>query len=310
MTMPQNEDLEKNLRNWLSSEGYPLEYYASHTFSAAGFWTSQGRYTRDNDGTKRREIDVIAKIDYQLDKRLIRIENIVECKWSGDKPLVVFTSPDGQMRPSTCMCHAVSSETADALLWLSRDNEDLAQLQLFDAPSTPGFGGRQAFSKNDALYKAMMSSVNACVRSTEHADMYGSKGTIKEFSVISFPILVMDGPLYKAGYDSGIDEMWVKKADHVRCHWRGSPDRHLTSTIDVVTRAALPDFARKRLADCRVLGQALIATMSEMLSAFGRRDGSLVLKAREPTGRSGAPDLIVELHDLIRAAQKSGNQVP
>ena len=54
------EDLVQKIRNWLDTQGYPLEMKVARCFQKAGFRVSSSEYYLDPDERKPREIDVIA----------------------------------------------------------------------------------------------------------------------------------------------------------------------------------------------------------------------------------------------------------
>src|SRR4051794_35033755 len=85
--------LATKVDEWLRHEGYPLEYITAATFHQMGFGIWQGVYVRSSSDENPREIDVIGLYDSSDEDVLLRVEYVIECKWSRDKPWVVFTSP-------------------------------------------------------------------------------------------------------------------------------------------------------------------------------------------------------------------------
>src|SRR5262249_24084840 len=88
------DDLKSKVAAWLDKEGYPLEFRTANSFRRAGFRVRQSEYVRAEDGDKVREIDVAASKTWRLDKPMLRVYHVVECKWTKDKPWVVFSSPE------------------------------------------------------------------------------------------------------------------------------------------------------------------------------------------------------------------------
>ena len=90
------------MRNWLLREGYPFELKIGRHLRDAGYHDiAHGRFFRDLDTDKWREIDVIAsalaKPSYEGGEGharppLIGIQLVVECK-HGNRPWVVMASP-------------------------------------------------------------------------------------------------------------------------------------------------------------------------------------------------------------------------
>jgi len=88
----EEKSIEVRLQEWLEKEGYPLEFRAAAAFRRAGFNVVRGWYVDGEPGGKRREIDLLA-----MDRApgcQIGVDVVVECKWSGDKPWVVFSRED------------------------------------------------------------------------------------------------------------------------------------------------------------------------------------------------------------------------
>ena len=55
--MTQNENLEKNILDWLNNEGFPLEYRCANIFKKWEFSTFQGRYVNDYKTNTPKEIE-------------------------------------------------------------------------------------------------------------------------------------------------------------------------------------------------------------------------------------------------------------
>jgi hypothetical protein len=300
--LPEAKPLLEKLQEWIAAEGYPLEYYAAEVFRSAGFDVLQGTYTRHEEGSPR-EIDLVAQRMVDAGSSFIRVENVVECKWSRDKPWVVFTSPRSRVLRSACIAQTISSLLGDAVLWTLSGHEELMRMQLFDSPAEPGFGGRQGFSKNDTFYAALAAVTSACVSIVKKID-----GPIRNYDhlpracVIALPIVVVDGELFEARYDAAGDKMLIAKENHVRCHWAGSPSWPLRATVDVVTKEGLGNFTRQRVADVDaalpILQQRLIA----LDKAFAARDPSQVPINSAPTGRGSLPFLLRRFRDLHGSA--------
>jgi len=141
----KSKPLEERLREWLDEEGYPLEFSTAHVFRTAGFSVRQGTYVRSEDSETPREVDVTASVDCSDSESLIRVYHVIECKWSQDKPWVVFTDRRG-MGPAACVTQTISTLLGSAMLWKDAGLESLHKLDLFATPTRSGFNGRQAFS--------------------------------------------------------------------------------------------------------------------------------------------------------------------
>ena len=102
-------ELPEKVKAWLSGEGYPLEFATANTFERADFETRQGMYLSMPKTNAFREIDVVASRVVQNDQVSCRVSIVVECKWSRDKPWVVFTSRLGRSSWQEKVAYGVSS---------------------------------------------------------------------------------------------------------------------------------------------------------------------------------------------------------
>jgi hypothetical protein len=237
MNNPQKspDDLQTKVQAWLDQEGYPLEFAAAAVFRRHGFQVRQGTYVRVDDEEKAREIDVVAYKDAGGDA-LIRIYHVVECKWSKDKPWVVFTG-SGSMASAACITQTISSLLGSAIVWTQAGLEQLHGMNLFTTPRRAGFNGRQAFSKgNDEFYNAMSSVSSLSTLLVEnYDDEKRARGILPKSAVLAFPVIVVDGRLFEAYFDSAENKLKLEESQCLRCHWRGAPAWRLHATIDIVT---------------------------------------------------------------------------
>jgi hypothetical protein len=287
--------------NWLSSEGYPLEYYTAGRFSFCRFHVTQGEYVRIRNDDHPKEIDVVADMVIESDNIFIRASNVIECKWSLDKPWIIFTTTlRGQMNPTAVIAQTIGSQVGDALLWMLCGNEKLKNLSLFKSPRNPGFGGRQAFaSKNDLFYATMASLTSNCVAMAGEYDRKrrSAEKSLSRYGLITFPVVVIDGRLFEASYDSEAGHIETKEVNTVRCHWRGSPSWPLHATVDIVTREGLPCFVEKRAADFKILLPALAEAAGRLQAAHKASDWSLLQLSKGATGRGGRPPILQKIMD-------------
>lgn len=88
---------EKQVREWLSEHGYPLELRVAQAFKRAGAHVLPTRYFEedDADGVVVREIDVVASFDLPSIRRMrrpIAVTYVIECK-SPEYPWVALNDP-------------------------------------------------------------------------------------------------------------------------------------------------------------------------------------------------------------------------
>lgn len=80
--MIDKNSIEYKILDWMSTEGYPLEFKTANIFRANHFNTFQGRYVNDFKTNIPREIDVIAQKTTDVGDSFLRISYVIECKRS------------------------------------------------------------------------------------------------------------------------------------------------------------------------------------------------------------------------------------
>jgi hypothetical protein len=268
--------LEPKLLEWLATEGYPLEFATARAFRRAGFTVRQGYYTHPAGEEPAREIDVVAQMDLRRDPEM-RVEYVVECKWSGDKPWVFFCGGSG-ITTAACVTQSIASELGDALLWKEAGNSKLAGLGIFSTPDEPAFGGRQAFSgSRDVLFDAMRSVSGAARAVADHYDR-GQRSSATDshlppFAVAVFPVIVVTGRLFEVRQDDSGD-LKLSEVASSRVHWRGARDQsNPHTTVDVVRSDYLENFAELRSSDSATLLEVMSSATDELLHSLA--EGSL-----------------------------------
>lgn len=189
--------IEDKIKEWLDSQGYPLEMRVAERFQQAGFSVLQSRYFNDPEENKQREIDVTAAV-LKIGKRcLSSVIFMIECKKSADKPWLIFMPPEPTEQHILRSAHgtfAVSNKVRE-------DLPETIRMQWGSVPSLHpgtryGHGITQAFTKGvDVPYKAVMGALKAALwRSSTYE-------SIEEY-VFAIPLVVIDGKLYECSLDS------------------------------------------------------------------------------------------------------------
>jgi hypothetical protein len=129
--------LERKIMSWLAEQGYPTEFRAANICRSHGFRVFHGSHVQDEKSQVVREIDVVAATTLRSDGHIIRVEHIIECKLSTDKPWIVFTSPFGQMQPSACVAQTIASPLGEAAIWALAGDTSLHKLDFFCVPKRP-----------------------------------------------------------------------------------------------------------------------------------------------------------------------------
>jgi hypothetical protein len=285
--------------DWLNRQGYPLEFSTAAAFHQAGFRTHQGLYVDDSESA--REIDVVATQDLKSGRSLIRVEFVIECKWSADKPWVVFASKHSRMAKSACVAQTLGSRAGRAVLWAKAGDDALHSIGIFDTPVLPGFGGRQAFSENrDVVFDALKSVASLShSRAVEYDRNASSPSDHLDFVVVIVPVVVLKGRLFVAQYDEGTGRMAVDEALRARIHWRGSDKWKLITTIDVVTEGLLEQYAIQARKDVDVLLPVMSDSVMSLKTCMLSRDLSGWPVTPGPRGVVGRPSLLSEISQEI-----------
>ncbi|NOH01035.1 MAG: hypothetical protein HND47_03175 [Chloroflexi bacterium] len=89
----QRNNLEKQILEWLKTQGYPLELEVALAFQKEGFSVFSSDWYEDYETGELREIDVTAlKWSDTSKPRHLQVCYRIECKTSREKPWVVFKS--------------------------------------------------------------------------------------------------------------------------------------------------------------------------------------------------------------------------
>ena len=294
----------------MNSEGYPTEFRTANLFRRHGFHAVQGRYIEDGDDDKKREIDVLADCTASTKFGFVRISYVVECKWSVDKPWIVFTSPTNIMAPSAMIAQTISSKLGAAVMWAVAGHDALSALDTFSIPKRGGFGGRQAFSKgNDYFYSAVQSVVSNAAWDAAWYDRAPRKpGTMPEACVIELPIVLVEGELFEAYFDEHTDKMSLQPTSHIRCHWRGSTAWGFSATVDIISLDYLDDFLSIRSAELKPLIDTMVPVLDEIEEFRKRGLPDTIKVTKGPRGFRGAPLLLQEFSDVNRKRRKEAGQ--
>ncbi|MFO7534091.1 MAG: hypothetical protein R6X19_00135 [Kiritimatiellia bacterium] len=295
-------DLKDKTLKWVQTQGYPLEYYVTDAFRNAGFQTIQGFYVDGDKGGEPREIDVLAHVDLPVGKEtVIRIESLVECKWSKDKPWVVFY---GKRQPwaSARITQQFASKAGQAMLWVNAGNKKIQGLDLFSVLEKSGFGGRQVvFKKEDSednkdLFYKIVSAVT--IKSVKLRDFYNkAENFIKNefpFVAIVFPVIVIDGPLFAMHCDDS-GELALNQVQYAKLHWSGSSSWTGHAAIEIVTKEYANEFARNRCDQFVKLAKALRPAFFNLKDCWEKKSLEGLRTKSGSTGLLGMPELLRDI---------------
>ena len=266
--------------SWLKKQGYSLEMRVAQTFEQAGFEVSQSQRYLDPGSDELREIDVVASLHRQIDGIDASITLFIECKYSQDKPWVIFTS-SRRLDPLFYFSRILHDKynvyewkiqkglqgrlLARILSTLPRDSVDF---DFFRMPKSVGYSVVQALGNPDAkdnAYTATM-QVSNCVeahdigveRSHQETiqdyermnDTGFGPGTFSIYCSIAFPMIVVQGNLFECYLDSK-NEIAISETREslvvLGSKNRGDESRTkpCTSVVRIVTESDLQVVAEK-----------------------------------------------------------------
>lgn len=288
--------LNDKVTQWVKMEGYPLEFSTAHKFKKRKFSVEQSYFAKDIDG-KAREVDVLATANYPIGRSFLRIKHVVECKWSKDKPWVLFKD-EKRFARSALAAQLISSSAGQAIAWLAAGSDEFKNLDIFREVGF-SFSGRQAFSKgNDLFYQAVQGVVSNCLNITRSYDDYEFKPEDHLLAVIALPVIVVDGSLFEATYASDSDELKLESITHARLRWKGNEGRQLNTIIDIVTSDYLDTFLENREKELNVLMSCFGRNLAQLIQCFQEKTEKYLVITEGARGISGRPKLLQQLKEI------------
>lgn len=240
--------MEDRIRDWLKSQGYPLEMRVARSFRAAGFQVIQSEFYEDVETGAQRETDVTARIDCHFPGVLARIEFVIECKSTPNKPWILFTAERLLADPARVVQRAGSKLGAKVLMRLCQ-RKDVQNLDLFQFHGRSAYGLTQAFTTgSDVTYAAATSVSNATAAEIKRANWYTSAG--HPICYIVFPLIVVDAQLMEA-YLKDDGEIAVNKVNSGTLVWRHRLVGEVHTIIGLIRSNQVETFATKMVDCCR-----------------------------------------------------------
>jgi len=240
---PPNISILDSVRNWINDTGYPLEFEVADIFSKAGFLITQSYYVTDNETDKPREVDVLASFSLESAKACF----VIECKYSVDRPWVVFSSLENKLSTARYICATIATEEGSLIIPSLSANPKVQELDIFKTFERSGYLVKQAWpepGQRDIPYEAVQTLCSNSANLSAQASRFSR--------VLFFPTLVIDGKLFECYYDKDRMTVEILQKDHMRIHWRASNRSYLIN-VDIVTKQFLASYASLRMHDLRVL---------------------------------------------------------
>ena len=235
------EDLVQKIRNWLDTQGYPLEMKVARCFQKAGFRVSSSEYYLDPDERKPREIDVIAIMEAIIAGKTFQLAFTVECKSSKGSPWVCFQGDSKQQRDSSIGFIARQStiQGHDLLTEVSC-NPDITTNRLFELPESHAYGVTNALkNKIDLPYQAIVGAQKAARALISHYDRIQTHPNPVHTVCIAFPLVVADTPIFSCalGHEGNIEIKEVSSHTILRTGF----DTYY-SIVEIVAASSLETF--------------------------------------------------------------------
>ena len=235
--------LQAKVKKWLQEQGYTLEMRVAKAFREANFEVTQSEYYKDTETDSYREIDVIATKGTLIDHRLIDFNYIVECKYTKDKPWVIFTVPSRKGFPSSLATEGrLSTDKGKIMLLEITTIDDAKNNTIFKLPERLGYGVTRALSNGkDQAFEAVTVASKAALSTIDNIDNKWNKKGITSRIAIAWPVVILAGELFEA-YLTEQNEIRVKPATWGTLVQRSPrfPNEHCV--IDIVPEAHLSDY--------------------------------------------------------------------
>jgi len=259
--------MEERIREWLEKQGYPLEMKVARLFHAQRFRIVQSEYYEDAETGTPRETDVTAHIDCECGGVSVRIEFMIECKSTHDKPWVLFTSGRGLADPARVAQRAASKIGSKALMKLCQRKE-IQDLALFQMHERTAYGMTQAFTTgNDITFSSATSVSKATAAEIAKAEKYTSLG--HPICLFVFPLIVIDAQLVEAYLDND-GELVVNRADSGTLAWRHRLVGEPHTIIRVLRVDEVDSYAAEMFTSCRNFFDLACEALSQIGQEIGK----------------------------------------
>lgn len=235
--------VEQKITNWLETQGYPLEMHVAKAFQSVQARVIQSEYYVDGLSAETREIDVVASWQDEFDDILVRVQLVIECKSSKDKPWILFESEKTRLAPPARVAQRAASKLGRAALLKLSQEKAIQTLPLFQLPKRTGYSLTQAFtSGHDVCYAAATAAANAAAAAASEPDNQKTRLGRLDILEVIFPVVVTEARLFTASLEESLALSICEETSGVLL-WRNPLVGRPHTIIHVVTAAALPEFA-------------------------------------------------------------------
>jgi hypothetical protein len=253
------DKLAQEIIKWLKESGYPLEMQVGREFRRMDVPVWQSPLYEDVRTREPREIDVVATGAIHLERWVVRLQFVVECKSSKDAPWIVFGGDPGvnRINPNLFLA-ATSIEGALLRNQLFAPTDIIHDLPIFTAFPRSGYGMKRArgarvekatirkeakLDRQDVCYTAMMQACGAATSLSEVTGVTRSGlGQEKRNATFSVPVIVLEGRLFEARLAVEMDDVEVHEVRQ-HCIYVQNPGVNTGGLmLYVITKAALPGY--------------------------------------------------------------------
>ena len=237
-----NEDklpIEVRVREWLATEGYPLELEVARAFRKAGFRAHHAMMYDDEITNKKREIDVVATKHFGQDGRWIRVVVVIECKNNSEKPWVCFSDTELTLNENQRIRQRLTGGFGRTLLDGVNALTSLFNMGLFQIPTQCASSMTTAFANENKDY-AFSSTASVIAASKAIAKRFHKS----QIAAIVFPVIIVDGHLFQS-HLSEAGEMELVQVDEAILLWKNQTSGHPNTIINVINRRILEKFVSR-----------------------------------------------------------------
>jgi hypothetical protein len=255
-----------NVRQWLETQGFPLEMKTAAAFRHVGFDVRQSSHYVDSETGAAREIDVLATDPDFIG--VVEIHFAIECK-SSKKPWVLLASEHTLSNYNRLFALGVLTEQAIAAFGRHlRDVSDLDALPWLRKGGVTGYSFRQAFADRcDAAYSAAVSAAKAC----EYLVRPAERHYVAPF-ILAFPVIVIDAPLIQSSLQPD-GQLRLQELDQGEFLFFARIPRYFGSCIRVVTSKHLAEFAGEAKKAAEHFRNALKPEEQKITESWGKKGG-------------------------------------
>jgi len=236
----------ESIESWISSQGYPLEMEVHQKFVNTNFITGLSNHYKDFETEKSREIDVTATLVSAYSKKYIfRVTLCIECKYSKDKPWVIFSGQKNNPVPYI-LSRFIQSEYTYHLIDFIEDGaaintNEILREKYIGHSIVQALKGKGE-NPDDNAYTACMSAFKASIYI---ADVYSKKKINRVMqSVLAIPMVVLDGQLFDCHLNLE-NKSEVQEIEFGIVEWKYHNPLNASPYIYVVTKKYLEVFVGK-----------------------------------------------------------------